>query len=224
MTDADADNPMPFWRALLFDGGKRSAASAMGIIIRWAIPLFGVLALGWPAQTFLLAAVINFAWSWVLAGTWNTATLAMTQAHRLAGAVPSSKWLVIVAVGVVVLVLVTCAFGAPLFFLWPMHPVLNAAWWTSLAITLLTPLPNLLEQIHRDVLMDLSEERLDSLANQRRQLLFVGIVPIIGAYGLLAKFPNAAVLIAVAVVYMVFSALCELRPDLAAEFAKELPN
>jgi hypothetical protein len=196
----------------------------MGILIRWAIPLLGVLALGWPSQTFLLAAVINFAWSWLLVGTWNSATLAMTQAHRLGTAVPASKWLVIAAVGAVIFVLVTCAFGAPLFFLWPTHPMLSGSWWTSLVITLVTPLPNLFEQVRRDVSRDLSEEQLDSLANQRRQLLLVGIIPIVGAYGLLTNFPNPAVLIAVAVLYMLFAALCELRPDLAAEFAKGLPS
>ena len=95
-------------------------------------------------------------------------------------------------------------------------------WWMALAMTMMGPLPNVVEQIREAVAADLPDEQINSIANKRRQLVMVSIIPIVGAYGLLVNLPYPGTIKAVAVGYVLFSTLCELRPDLSAEFAKEL--
>jgi hypothetical protein len=221
---ANADPDMSFWWALLSNRGQRGGVAIAGILLRQAIPLIGVLLLHWSAQKFLLLAVINFAWNWALLGVWNIATSALTKARRSGVPVPTNTWLLMTVVGAMVFCVVSGGFGFPVYTMSPAPPAFDTFWWMGLAMTLLTPLPNLLEMIREGAAAELSDEQVDTFAKQRRLLLIVSIVPIIGAYELLANFPYPIIVQAVAIAYVLFSALCELRPDLAAEFGKELPD
>ena len=220
----DVDPDMSSGWALLSNRGRRSAAAIGGILIRQAIPLIGALILHWSAQRFLLLVVINFGWNWTLLGVWNIATSALIKARRGGKPVPAGTWVQMTLVGVVVLCIVTGGFGFPVYTMTPAPPVFDALWWVALATTLLGPLPNVVELIRERVASGLSDDQLEAFAKPRQQLLLVGIIPIVGAYELLANFPYPGTVKAVAVVYVLFAALCELRPDLAAEFARELPN
>lgn len=215
---------MSFWRALLSNRGQRGGVAIGGILVRHAIPLIGVLILHWSAQKFLLLEVINFGWNWTLLGGWNIVTSTLVKARREGTPVPASKWVQMTLLGAAVFCVVTWGFGFPVFYMSSAPPAVDAIWWIGLAMTLLGPLPNVVEQMREGIAADLPDTQIDAIAKQRRQLLMVSIVPIIGAYGLLVNFPYPITLTAVAVGYVLFSSLCELRPDLAAEFARELPR
>jgi hypothetical protein len=220
----DVDSDMSFWWALLSNRGQRGGVAIGGILVRQAIPLIGVLILHWSAQKFLLLAVINFGWNWTLLGVWNIATSALVKARRGGKPVPAGTWMQMTLVGAVVLCIVTGGFGFPVYTMSSAPPVFDAFWWIALATTLLSPLPNVVELIREGVTSGLSDDQIEAFAKPRRQLLMVGIIPIIGAYELLANFPYPGTINAVAVGYLLFATLCELRPDLAAEFVKELPS
>jgi hypothetical protein len=213
---------MSFWWALLSDRGQRGGVAIAGILVRHATPLMGVLLLNWSAQKFLLLAVINFGWNWTLLGVWNIATSALVKNRRVGKPVPASTWVQMTLLGAVVFCIVTGAFGFPVYYMSSAPPVVDAVWWMALAMTMLGPLPNVVEQIREAVAADLPDEQINSIANKRRQLVMVSIIPIVGAYGLLVNLPYPGTIKAVAVGYVLFSTLCELRPDLSAEFAKEL--
>ena len=218
----DAVPQMSFWWALLSNRGQRGGVAIGGILVRHAIPLVGVLVLHWSAQKFLLLAVINFGWNWTLLGVWNIATSALVKNRRDGKPVPASTWAQMTLMGAVVFCIVTGAFGFPVYYIFPTPPVVDALWWIALAMTLLGPLPNVVEQIREGVAADLPDEQITSIAKKRQQLVMVSIIPIVGAYGLLVNFPYPGTIQAVAVGYVLFSTLCELRPDLGAEFAREL--
>ncbi|MEO7326686.1 MAG: hypothetical protein ABIW82_17840 [Dokdonella sp.] len=229
MTSQQEDKPLDsapepsFWWALLSNRGQRGGVATAGILVRYAIPIVGVLFMHWSAQTFLLMAVITFTWNMVLTGVWNMATSTLTKARRTGEAVRARTWLQTLLVSAVVFCILTATFGFPVYYMTSSPPVLDSLWWFGFALTLLGPLPGLVELIRSAVAADLQDDEIEAWAKQRRLLVTLGIVPVVGAYGLLAEFPYPITMISVAIVYVLFSALCELRPDMAAEFAKELP-
>ena len=220
----DPDSERSFAWALLSDRGQRGIASIAGILLRHAIPLAGVFILHWSAQKFLLLAVINFAWNWTLLGAWNSATDALLTGRRQGNPVALATWILMLIAGVAVFLIVTLAFGFPVYYMSASPPIFDVEWWMSVTMSLLAPLPNLAGAIRSGVASNLADQQIEASAKSRRQLLLVDIIPIVGAYGLLANFPSPGMVGAVAVGYVLFSALCELRPDLAVEFSALLPR
>lgn len=220
----DANGEMSFAWALLSYRGQRGIAAIAGILLRHAIPLVGVLILHWSAQKFLLLAVINFAWNWTLLGGWNSATDALLKARRQGNPVAAGAWILMLMVGVAVFLVVALGFGFPVYFMSGSPPLFDVEWSMSVIMSLLAPLPNLAGTIRQGVAANLTDEQIQVSAKSSRQLLLVGVIPIVAAYGLLASFPYPGMLRAVAVGYVLFSALCELRPDLAAAFGELLPR
>jgi uncharacterized membrane protein YidH (DUF202 family) len=215
---------MSFWWALLSNRGQRGGVAIAAILLRQAVPLIGVLLLHWSAQKFLLLAVINFGWNWALLGVWNIATSALIEARRSGRPAPAKSWVVMAVVGIVVLCVVSASFGFPVYYMSPVPPAFDAFWWTGLAMTLVTPLPSFVDMVRQGAAAELSDEQIEAFAKQRRLLLIVSIVPIVGAYELIVNFPYPITIQGVAIAYVLFSTLCELRPDLAAEFGRELPR
>ncbi len=215
---------LSFWWALLSNRGQRGRAAILGILARHAVLLTGVLFLHWSARKFLLMAMINFAWNWALLGVWSYGTCALNTAARDATPVTVTRWVSLAAFGAVVFVTVAWGIGFPVYYLEPGPLVLDRIWWVGLAITIIGPVPGVVEQIRAGVAARLPEERVDAIAEQRRRLLWVGVAPIVGAYGLLMNFPHPPVLTLVVIAYVLFSALLEFRPDLAEQLAKELPR
>jgi hypothetical protein len=221
---SDAESEMSFWWALLSNRGQRGVVAIAGILLRNAMPLIGVLVLNWSAQKFLMLAMINFGWNWALLGVWNMGTSALIASHREGKPVPSSKWIVVAFAGALVFCIVTCAFGFPVFYLSSAPIRFDVLWWIGVAMTLISPLPNVVGQMRDAAAADLSDAQVETIAQQRRQLLIVSIVPIVAAYWLLSGSPDPIVVKLVAVGYVLFSALCELRPDMTVEFARLLPR
>src|SRR5450432_1439252 len=147
----DADPERSFWWALLSNRGQRGGVAIGGILVRNAIPLIGVLILHWSAQKFLLLAVINFGWNWTLLGGWNIVTSTRVKARHDGTPVPAGKWVQIALLGAVVFCVVTCVFGFPVYYMSSAPPAVDAVWWIGLAMTLLSPLPNVLAQIRDGV-------------------------------------------------------------------------
>ncbi|MEP6939086.1 MAG: hypothetical protein ABI846_04935 [Rudaea sp.] len=214
----------PFWWALLTLRGQRGNGATAAIVARHAIPILGLVLLHWSAQTFLLLAVLNFAWNWVLNGVWNTATSALVAARRERRPVPITTWGVMLLVGAALFCILAFAFGLPVYYAAPIRPTFDGVWGLALSMTLLAPLPGLVDLVRAGVAANLSDERIRTIADQRRSMTWVGVVPIVAAFGLFETFPYPLVVTAVAVGYALFSALCELSPDLASLFARELPR
>jgi len=220
----DSDREMSFAWALLSNRGRRGVGAIAGILLRQSIPLAGVFLLHWSAQKFLLLAVINFAWNWTLLGGWNAATDALLKARRQGNPVPVATWIQILIVGVAVFLVVAAGFGFPIYYMSNSPRIFDMEWSISVMTSLLAPLPNLVSAIRQGVAANLAEEQIEASVKTSRQLVLIGIISIVGAYGLLVNFPSPGMVATVAVGYVFFSALCELRPDLAAEFGALLPR